>query len=412
MFHRFYKIVFYSLSGPMIDRIVAVCQTKEDQDTWLEMIRQQIRTVRVSSPPPPTSPARPIPPPHSPVSSPYSRLAAHFARLVRRGVITRKLLKHLLYYEFNKGINTDAVRRRKRGFLRTECIIYPQEAVRTYINDTDSSSEEDNCDSDNSSNFSRCNSQSESVSKCGSDGSRASSFGYVRGAYRSTLTIGKVDTTGCLDLTKLDSNTAMPATLRIKPLVAHSVHHQSLPVVTHHANRLTPTHSSCLVLPPVHTSVAEIIPESRSSATTPTTSSDEIRPLHRSYSYHFVGGNSGCQCSESYRSSDSGLADITSPDLTTPGPDLSLPHESEESGNFEAQCVCSSPFGSTPRTSPQPTSTSTPTYRSGMYAHWCLKMKIPASSVKTPTGKHTPLVYLVYAHHNCIKVFYFLSHMM
>lgn len=55
-----YKNAF-EIAGPMIERIVAVCQTKEDQQTWVESIRQQIRTVHVSSRAP--SP-RSLPPPH------------------------------------------------------------------------------------------------------------------------------------------------------------------------------------------------------------------------------------------------------------------------------------------------------------------------------------------------------------
>ncbi|XP_054281962.1 rho guanine nucleotide exchange factor 7-like isoform X2 [Macrosteles quadrilineatus] len=56
-----YKNAF-EIAGPMIERIVAVCQAKEDQQTWVELIRQQIRNIRVSSPAPSL---RPQPPPHT-----------------------------------------------------------------------------------------------------------------------------------------------------------------------------------------------------------------------------------------------------------------------------------------------------------------------------------------------------------
>ncbi|XP_039280818.1 rho guanine nucleotide exchange factor 7 isoform X2 [Nilaparvata lugens] len=36
----------FEIVGPMIERIVAVCQTKEDQQTWIDLLRQQIRAVR------------------------------------------------------------------------------------------------------------------------------------------------------------------------------------------------------------------------------------------------------------------------------------------------------------------------------------------------------------------------------
>ncbi|XP_075211542.1 rho-type guanine nucleotide exchange factor isoform X2 [Lycorma delicatula] len=55
----------FEIVGPMIEKIVAVCQTKEDQQTWVDLIRQQIRSIRVSSP----LPSTPAPPPHSPIVS-------------------------------------------------------------------------------------------------------------------------------------------------------------------------------------------------------------------------------------------------------------------------------------------------------------------------------------------------------
>ncbi|XP_067007104.2 rho guanine nucleotide exchange factor 7 isoform X2 [Anabrus simplex] len=64
-----YKNAF-EISGPMIERIVAMCQTRDDQQTWVDHLKQQIRVMRkssVSSPPPASPPAskpQPLPPPH------------------------------------------------------------------------------------------------------------------------------------------------------------------------------------------------------------------------------------------------------------------------------------------------------------------------------------------------------------
>ncbi|XP_069698088.1 rho guanine nucleotide exchange factor 7 isoform X2 [Periplaneta americana] len=74
-----YKNAF-EITGSMIERILAVCQTKDDQHTWVEHLKQQIRIVRkssVSSPSPATSPPpgkpQPLPPPHmSPLTVPLS----------------------------------------------------------------------------------------------------------------------------------------------------------------------------------------------------------------------------------------------------------------------------------------------------------------------------------------------------
>jgi len=119
----------------MIERILAVCQTKEDQHTWVEHLKQQIRTVRkssVSSPSPATSPPpgkpQPLPPPHVslPATSPYSELTAFFADLVQRGVITRQVLKCLLYAQFKvggTGVNILGVKVRRSH--KVECVIFP-----------------------------------------------------------------------------------------------------------------------------------------------------------------------------------------------------------------------------------------------------------------------------------------------
>lgn len=119
----------------MIERILAVCQTKDDQHTWVEHLKQQIRTVRkssVSSPSPATSPPpgkpQPLPPPHVslPPASPYSELTAFFADLVQRGVITRKVLKRLLYAQFKEdGIGVNILGVKVRHSHKVECVIFP-----------------------------------------------------------------------------------------------------------------------------------------------------------------------------------------------------------------------------------------------------------------------------------------------
>lgn len=101
---------------------------------------------------------------------------------------------------------------------------------------------------------------------------------------------------------------------------------------------------------------------------------------------------------DSLRSSDSGLADITSPLLNTPVPGGAAA-ESDGSSNFERQCNCASPFDTTPYasgatddkmyTSERTVETSIEqqepvTFKSAMYAHWWLKTKIPVTALKTP----------------------------
>ncbi|RZF47575.1 hypothetical protein LSTR_LSTR011373 [Laodelphax striatellus] len=46
----------FEIVGPMIERIVAVCQTREDQQTWIDLLKQQIRAVRGGGGGVPTTP--------------------------------------------------------------------------------------------------------------------------------------------------------------------------------------------------------------------------------------------------------------------------------------------------------------------------------------------------------------------
>lgn len=134
----------------MIEHIIAVCQTREDQQNWVDCLKQQIRTVRkssVSSPPPispPPSKPQPLPPPH--VSyAPYTELSAYFAELVKRGVITRIILKSLLYPQFKENTVINILGVKIRHKHKVECVIFPQQmsletftAAHTFIASTDS----------------------------------------------------------------------------------------------------------------------------------------------------------------------------------------------------------------------------------------------------------------------------------
>lgn len=161
--------------GAMIERIIAVCQTKDDQHTWVEHLKQQIRTVRkssVSSPSPATSPPpgkpQPLPPPHVslPPASPYSELTAFFADLVQRGVITRKVLKNLLYAQFKEdGIDVSILGVKVRRSHKVECVIFPtrvsmgtytvkQTWLQSYVTEEESDDDDSSSDTATNSSFS------------------------------------------------------------------------------------------------------------------------------------------------------------------------------------------------------------------------------------------------------------------
>ncbi|VVD04768.1 unnamed protein product [Leptidea sinapis] len=111
----------FEISGPMIDTIVAVCQTRAEADNWVSLLQKHSNN---SSPA--HEPSQPqslphlarspsegalssinssrrslyhvtLPPPTYPAASPYYSLTKYFARLVRKKVITRQMLRKLLH---------------------------------------------------------------------------------------------------------------------------------------------------------------------------------------------------------------------------------------------------------------------------------------------------------------------------
>ncbi|KAI5737631.1 hypothetical protein M8J76_015239 [Diaphorina citri] len=167
-----YKNAF-QISGPLIDTILAICQTKDDLNLWIDKLSTQIRHNRAPGTLPHPSTPRPVPPPHHPALvsvAPYALLTAYFARLVRKKIITRLLLKRLLYREFMYRVDTSRVKKREKKRTppqqhKNECMIYPEPCTQ---GGTESSEEEEEEDS------------VETTSSC-------SSFDYQQGA----LTRGK-----------------------------------------------------------------------------------------------------------------------------------------------------------------------------------------------------------------------------
>ncbi|KAJ2953623.1 hypothetical protein O0L34_g1227 [Tuta absoluta] len=111
----------FEISGPMIDTIVALCQTKAEADNWVSLLQKHSNTTSPSH-----EPGQPhslphltrspsegalssinssrrslyhvtLPPPSYPSASPYYSLTKYFARLVKKKVITRQMLRKLLH---------------------------------------------------------------------------------------------------------------------------------------------------------------------------------------------------------------------------------------------------------------------------------------------------------------------------
>ncbi|KAI5704729.1 hypothetical protein M8J75_008204 [Diaphorina citri] len=142
-----YKNAF-QISGPLIDTILAICQTKDDLNLWIDKLSTQIRHNRAPGTLPHPSTPRPVPPPHHPALvsvAPYALLTAYFARLVRKKIITRLLLKRLLYREFMYRVDTSRVKKREKKRAppqqhKNECVIYPEPCTQ---GGTESSEEEE-----------------------------------------------------------------------------------------------------------------------------------------------------------------------------------------------------------------------------------------------------------------------------
>ncbi|XP_072396127.1 uncharacterized protein [Diabrotica undecimpunctata] len=192
----------FEISAPMIDRRLVVCQNKEDADHWVELLRKQMPRSSTAStvsqkvspsqaqfvpqPPPHVnrrgycnrssvinykSPSghRPTtyPPDHYPSAAPFAALTKHFQRLIKQKLITRKLLKNLLYSEYLNKRNINLVKIRHH---RTEISIYTKD-----IHCRDSVI---HCESDSDSDSSTVSDRK--VVSGTSSSSSSNPFGYIR----------------------------------------------------------------------------------------------------------------------------------------------------------------------------------------------------------------------------------------
>ncbi|XP_036140736.1 uncharacterized protein LOC105839888 isoform X2 [Monomorium pharaonis] len=92
------------ITGPMIESIVVVCGTKEERQRWIDLLIQEHCTNLLKSPTVPRVSC------HHP---PYARLSRYFAKLVRRKVIYPELIKKLLYIQYVLRPDLSNVKRRK-----------------------------------------------------------------------------------------------------------------------------------------------------------------------------------------------------------------------------------------------------------------------------------------------------------
>lgn len=90
--------------GPMIESIVVLCPTREERLRWIELLIQEQGTNPLKSPTMPRVSC------HHP---PYARLSRYFAKLVRRKIIYPELMKKLLYVQYVLKPDLSSVKMRK-----------------------------------------------------------------------------------------------------------------------------------------------------------------------------------------------------------------------------------------------------------------------------------------------------------
>ncbi|CAK1603155.1 unnamed protein product [Parnassius mnemosyne] len=171
----------FEISGPMIDTIVAVCQTRAEADNWVSLLQKHSNTSSPSHEPgqPQSLPHLTrspsegalsslntsrrslyhvtLPPPSYPSASPYYSLTKYFARLVKKKVITRQMLRRLLHERtWAKAFELSGlpVRRRHKNHIRLRIENDGTIGTETYCSDSDRNSEDSDREMDTTETYS------------------------------------------------------------------------------------------------------------------------------------------------------------------------------------------------------------------------------------------------------------------
>ncbi|KAJ8952295.1 hypothetical protein NQ318_007463 [Aromia moschata] len=230
-----YKNAF-KISAPMIDKRVAVCQSREEADHWVELLRKQMpRSSTASTISQKVAPSQAqfvrshlhilnskiitlisdtiprIPPENYPSAAPYAALTKLFHKLIKAKVLTRNLLKKLLYSEHLNKLNLALVKIRHH---RTEISIMTRDIhCRDSVINCDSDSESDTSDNSDG-NIKR----QDAVDTSSSDGGSSSSsnpFGYIR--YYNPKTGSEREQTIYESFIDYGEPTSSSASLRVAP---------------------------------------------------------------------------------------------------------------------------------------------------------------------------------------------------
>ncbi|XP_076668284.1 rho-type guanine nucleotide exchange factor isoform X1 [Andrena cerasifolii] len=124
----------FEITGPMIESILVLCATKEDRQRWIELlIQEQITSSSLVKSSTTSRVSCNLPP--------YTRLSKYFAKLVKKKIIRAELLKKLLYFQYVLKPDLSNVQMRKPNV--TTYTLYPMQTSNRYkSSDSETSSYE------------------------------------------------------------------------------------------------------------------------------------------------------------------------------------------------------------------------------------------------------------------------------
>ncbi|KAI4504068.1 hypothetical protein M0802_000539 [Mischocyttarus mexicanus] len=344
----------FEITGPMIENITVLCTSKEERQRWIELLAQEKITNVLKSPTMPRV---------SYNHPPYTRLSRYFAKLVRKKIIETELMKKLLYIQYVLKPDLSSVKMRRCNVTYT---IFPNKS-------------------------SECNSDCETIID------NETSQDPPKELRKSTLTLDVRYEVGDTDLSALGIESTSLTNFASRAAVAYGDRSsfetsKSLPAggTTSHVlpNILLSTSTSAvpILLPRTHDYYRENldIPRERMPCggtikcwdvvelypKIPDISNlnirDSVTPENRADNENLRNGQRLCPTT-SVHSSDSGMAESFHLNSTELGscykshrcshskyidPVRTSHSESDiDENKFENQCICTSPFGSTPRDS-------------------------------------------------------------
>ncbi|KAF5287117.1 hypothetical protein FQR65_LT12340 [Abscondita terminalis] len=267
----------FEITGPLIEKRTAICQSKDEANHWVELLRKHLpHRSNVTSLNPKASPSQaeivPQPPPHLdrrgycnrasvllftyntnfpykpilptqtyPSAAPYANLSKYYRKLIKERTINKRLMKKLLYPEYvSKKFDISLVKKRRH---RTECVLIQKDSYRrmSIINcDSDSSFSVNSDSSSDSSNdksinifYKRDRSENNSSDDSKNSSSSSNPFGYIRyynpqtgeqreeTKYESVIDYGEINTKPSAALSNTPTKLSVTLTSTAKVELVH-----------------------------------------------------------------------------------------------------------------------------------------------------------------------------------------------